>query len=98
LLAKNKNGNRIHSPLVAIAEKAAGAMLRYAAEFGFTPAARSRVSAAARRKASSGCSSSAERTRPDKQRAQAVIDFIEKFDDAGYALAAWRTIGGTVRV
>ncbi|HEY2526373.1 MAG TPA: P27 family phage terminase small subunit [Xanthobacteraceae bacterium] len=44
-LVVKKNGNATPNPLVAIAEKAARAMVRYAAEFGLTPAARSRISA-----------------------------------------------------
>jgi len=42
-LMLKKGGNPVYNPLVAVAEKAAGAMVRYAAEFGLTPAARSRV-------------------------------------------------------
>jgi phage terminase small subunit len=45
-LVVKKNGNAAPNPLVAIAEKAGGAMVRYAAEFGLTPAARSRISVA----------------------------------------------------
>jgi P27 family predicted phage terminase small subunit len=44
-LLLKKGGNPVHNPLVAVAEKAAGAMVKYAAEFGLTPAARSRVHA-----------------------------------------------------
>jgi P27 family predicted phage terminase small subunit len=39
-------GNPVPNPLVNVAEKAAAAMVKYAAEFGLTPAARSRVSTA----------------------------------------------------
>jgi P27 family predicted phage terminase small subunit len=46
LLIKTSNGNAIQNPLVGIANKAAAAMVRYAAEFGMTPSARSRIAAA----------------------------------------------------
>jgi P27 family predicted phage terminase small subunit len=46
LLIKTSNGNAIQNPLVGIANKAAAAMVRYAAEFGMTPSARSRVEGA----------------------------------------------------
>lgn len=36
----------MRTPLVMISEKAAAAMLKYAVEFGLSPSARSRVSAA----------------------------------------------------
>lgn len=36
-------GNRIQNPLLGIVNKAAADMVRYAAEFGMTPSARSRV-------------------------------------------------------
>lgn len=39
------NGNVIQNPLVGVANKAKAAMVRYAAEFGMTPSARSRVTA-----------------------------------------------------
>lgn len=48
LLIKTSNGNAIQNPLVGIANKAAAAMVRYAAEFGMTPSARSRIEAAPR--------------------------------------------------
>ena len=43
LLIKTTNGNAIQNPLVGIANKAAADCIRYAAEFGMTPSARSRV-------------------------------------------------------
>jgi P27 family predicted phage terminase small subunit len=43
LLVKSKRGAAIENPLVYIARKAAAEMVRYAAEFGFTPASRSRI-------------------------------------------------------
>jgi P27 family predicted phage terminase small subunit len=43
LLIKTSNGNAIQNPLVGIANKACAAMVRYAAEFGMTPSARTRV-------------------------------------------------------
>ena len=46
LLIKTTNGNAIQNPLVGIANKAMADMVRYAAEFGMTPSARTRVSAA----------------------------------------------------
>jgi P27 family predicted phage terminase small subunit len=45
LLIKTTNGNAIQSPLVGIANKAAADMVRYAAEIGMTPSARSRITA-----------------------------------------------------
>lgn len=45
LLIKTTNGNAIQNPLVGIANKAAADMVRYAAEFGMTPSARSRTQA-----------------------------------------------------
>lgn len=45
LLIKTTNGNAIQNPLVGIANKAAADMVRYAAEFGMTPSARSRIKA-----------------------------------------------------
>lgn len=45
LLVKTTNGNAIQNPLVGIANKAAADMVRYAAEFGMTPSARTRVKA-----------------------------------------------------
>lgn len=44
LLVKTTNGNAIQNPLVGTANKAAADMVRYAAEFGMTPSARSRLS------------------------------------------------------
>jgi P27 family predicted phage terminase small subunit len=49
LLIKTTNGNAIQNPLVGIANKAAADMVRYAAEFGMTPSARSRIDAEAPR-------------------------------------------------
>lgn len=46
LLIKTSNGNAIQNPLVGIANKAAAAMVRFAAEFGMTPSARSRIEVA----------------------------------------------------
>lgn len=45
LMIKTKSGNAIQNPLVGSANKAQADMVRYAAEFGMTPAARSRVQA-----------------------------------------------------
>lgn len=45
LMIKTSNGNAIQNPLVGIANKAKADMVRYAAEFGMTPSARSRVDA-----------------------------------------------------
>jgi P27 family predicted phage terminase small subunit len=45
LLIKTTNGNAIQNPLVGISNKASAAMVRYAAEFGMTPSARSRIEA-----------------------------------------------------
>jgi P27 family predicted phage terminase small subunit len=47
LLIKTTNGNAIQNPLVGTANKAAADMVRYAAEFGMSPAARARVSSGA---------------------------------------------------
>jgi P27 family predicted phage terminase small subunit len=44
LLIKTAKGNVIQNPLVGIANKAAADMVRFAAELGMTPSARSRVS------------------------------------------------------
>jgi P27 family predicted phage terminase small subunit len=43
LLVKGSLGNPIPNPLIKVARYAAMDMVRYAAEFGFTPAARSRI-------------------------------------------------------
>ena len=43
LMIKTSNGNAIQNPLVGIANKAMADMVRYAAEFGMTPSARSRI-------------------------------------------------------
>ena len=43
LLSETSNGNKIQNPLVGIANKAARDMVRYASEFGMSPAARARV-------------------------------------------------------
>lgn len=45
LIIKTVSGNMIQNPLVGVANKAMSDMVRYAAEFGMTPSARSRVSA-----------------------------------------------------
>jgi P27 family predicted phage terminase small subunit len=45
LVVKSHKGTAIANPLVTIAEKAAYAMVRYASEFGLTPAARTRITA-----------------------------------------------------
>jgi P27 family predicted phage terminase small subunit len=45
LLIKTSNGNAIQNPLVGTANKAMADMVRYAAEFGMTPSARSRINA-----------------------------------------------------
>jgi P27 family predicted phage terminase small subunit len=47
LLIKTTNGNAIQNPLVGTANKALSDMVRYAAEFGMTPSARSRIQAQA---------------------------------------------------
>lgn len=43
LMIKTANGNAIQNPLVGTANKAASDMVRYASEFGLTPAARARL-------------------------------------------------------
>lgn len=43
MVIKTKSGNAIHNPLVGIANKAMADMVRYAAEFGMTPSARTRI-------------------------------------------------------
>lgn len=45
LLVKTTNGNAIQNPLVGTANKAMSDMVRFAAEFGMTPSARSRIEA-----------------------------------------------------
>lgn len=45
LVIRTKSGNAIQNPLVGTANKAMADMVRYAAEFGLTPSARTRVSA-----------------------------------------------------
>ena len=42
-MIKTTNGNAIQNPLVGTANKAATDMVRFAAEFGMTPSARSRI-------------------------------------------------------
>ncbi len=44
LIVMTKSGNLIQNPLVGTANKAMADMVRYAAEFGMTPSARTRVS------------------------------------------------------
>lgn len=43
LIIKSANGNFIPNPLIWIATSAARDMVRYAAEFGFTPSSRTRI-------------------------------------------------------
>ena len=45
MMIKTTNGNAVQNPLVGTANKAMADMMRYAAEFGMTPSARSRISA-----------------------------------------------------
>jgi P27 family predicted phage terminase small subunit len=45
LMIKTSNGNAIQNPLVGTANRASSDMVRYASEFGFTPAARARIAA-----------------------------------------------------
>ncbi len=47
LLIRSANGNPIPNPLIWVASNALRDMVRYAAEFGFTPAARTRIAVAA---------------------------------------------------
>lgn len=47
LMIRTSNGNAIQNPLVGTANKAAADMMRYAAEFGMTPSARTRITAEA---------------------------------------------------
>jgi P27 family predicted phage terminase small subunit len=51
LLVRTKKGNVIQNPLVGTANKAMSDMVRYAAEFGMTPSARSRIKAESPRSA-----------------------------------------------
>jgi len=44
LMIKTTNGNAVQNPLVGTANKAMADLVRYAAEFGMTPSARSRIS------------------------------------------------------
>ena len=44
LMIKTTNGNMIQNPLVGTANSAARDMVKYAAEFGLTPAARAKIS------------------------------------------------------
>lgn len=43
LMIKTTNGNAVQNPLIGTANKAMADMVRYAAEFGMTPSARSRI-------------------------------------------------------
>jgi P27 family predicted phage terminase small subunit len=43
LLVDNGRGRQVEGPLLHIAERAAADMMKYAAQFGFTPASRTRV-------------------------------------------------------
>jgi P27 family predicted phage terminase small subunit len=43
LMIKTKNGNAIQNPMVGIANHARSEMVRFAAEFGMTPSARTRI-------------------------------------------------------
>jgi P27 family predicted phage terminase small subunit len=43
LMIKTSNGNAVQNPLIGTANKAMSDMVRYAAEFGMTPSARSRI-------------------------------------------------------
>lgn len=45
MMIRTTNGNAIQNPLVGIANKAMSDLVRYAAEFGMTPSARSRIHA-----------------------------------------------------
>jgi len=48
IMIKTTNGNAVQNPLVGTANKAMADMVRYAAEFGMTPSARSRIKAEGR--------------------------------------------------
>lgn len=56
LVVRTEKGNMVINPLIGIANKAMADMVRYAAEFGMTPSARSRIDA--------------ERTRPEQDPAE----------------------------
>lgn len=43
LMIKTSNGNAIQNPLVGVSNRAMADMVRYAAEFGMTPSARTRI-------------------------------------------------------
>jgi P27 family predicted phage terminase small subunit len=43
LMVKGSLGNPVQNPIVKIADRASASMVKYAAEFGFTPVARTRV-------------------------------------------------------
>lgn len=45
LVIQTKSGNMIQNPLVGVANKAMGDMMKYATEFGMTPSARTRINA-----------------------------------------------------
>lgn len=45
LMVKSPNGFPVQSPYVSIANRQAEIMMRYASEFGFTPASRGRITA-----------------------------------------------------
>jgi P27 family predicted phage terminase small subunit len=45
LVVATKSGNIIHNPLLGVANKAMGDMVRFATDLGITPSARSRVAA-----------------------------------------------------
>jgi P27 family predicted phage terminase small subunit len=45
LLIRSQGGDAIQNPLVGVARRAAADMVRYAGEFGMSPAARARISA-----------------------------------------------------
>ena len=49
LIIRTQGGNAIQNPLVGAANKAMADMVRYAAEFGMTPSARTRIHAKPRR-------------------------------------------------
>jgi P27 family predicted phage terminase small subunit len=47
MMVRTHNGNHVQNPIVITAQKAAKDMVRFASEFGFSPAARSRIAAGA---------------------------------------------------